>query len=422
MKAVARVSGICLALALSLGSLAASAQQTTLRIFTGGQQRPDVMRQIVDLYSQRNPGIRVEVEVGGATSDQQQQYLNTVLAAKDSALDVVLIDVIRPAQWAAQGWAEPLDSYLGAERDAVMNRYLPAYREANIVDGKVMALPYFADAQFLYYRTDLLAKHGVQPPRSWEDLIEGARKILAAEGNANLSGFQTAGAPIEGTVCTYLVPVWGSGGNLTNAQGRLALDGAAAKRPFELFARMKDTGVLPNNIAEIVTDRIRLDFQAGNVIFAQQWGYAWNRFQGDADTQVKDKVGVVPLPGFRDGKPATCIGGWQLAVSAFSRHKAEAVKLVRFLSSPEISKMQAVLASHLPVFAEVYADADVLKANPWFSQALPVVQTARARPVSPRYPEVSDIVRSNTNAFLAGTKTVDQALSDMNARLPRAMR
>ena len=120
MKAVARVSGICLALALSLGSLAASAQQTTLRIFTGGQQRPDVMRQIVDLYSQRNPGIRVEVEVGGATSDQQQQYLNTVLAAKDSALDVILIDVIRPAQWAAQGWAEPLDPYLGAERDAVI--------------------------------------------------------------------------------------------------------------------------------------------------------------------------------------------------------------------------------------------------------------------------------------------------------------
>ena len=60
--------------------------------------------------------MKVEVEVGGATSEQQQQYLNTVLASRDSALDVVLIDVIRPAQWAAAQWAEPLDSYLGAER------------------------------------------------------------------------------------------------------------------------------------------------------------------------------------------------------------------------------------------------------------------------------------------------------------------
>ena len=45
--------------------------------------------------------------------------------------------------------------------------------------------------------------------------------------------------------------------------------------------------------------------------------------------------------------------------------------------------MQAILASHLPVFPEVYTDPDVLKANPWFKDALPVVETARSRPVSP---------------------------------------
>jgi multiple sugar transport system substrate-binding protein len=85
------------------------AQQTTLRIFTGGQQRPDVMRKIADEYTKRNPAVKVEVEVGGATSEAQQQYLSTVLSSKDSALDLVLIDVIRPAQGAAQGWAAPLD-------------------------------------------------------------------------------------------------------------------------------------------------------------------------------------------------------------------------------------------------------------------------------------------------------------------------
>ena len=92
-------------------------------------------------------------------------------------------------------------------------------------------------------------------------------------------------------------------------------------------------------------------------------------------------------------------------MSAFSKNKAEAVKFVRFLSSPEVSKMQAIIASHLPVFPEVYTDPEVLKANPWFKDALPVVQTARSRPVTPRYNEVSDIIRTNMNAFLAGTKT-----------------
>ena len=391
----------------------------TLRVFTGGQQRPDVMRRVLDLYQERTPGVRVEIEIGGATSDQQQQYLNTVLASRDPSLDIMLIDVIRPAQWAAARWAEPLDAYLGAERDAVMARYLPAYREANVVGGKVMALPYFADAQFLYFRRDLLAKHHVAPPKTWDELTAAAQKILAAEvaTSPNLRGFSTAGAPIEGTVCTFLVPLWGMGGSLTDAQGKLALDPAQGQRALALWADLRAKNITPANLAEIATDRIRVDMQAGNLIFAMQWGYAWNRFQNDADSQVKDRIGVVPLPSFAGNPNATCVGGWQVAVSAFSKNKEAAVKLLRFLSSPEVSKMQAIAASHLPVFAEVYEDAEVLAANPWFRDARPVVLGARARPVTPRYPEVSEAIRTAMNGFLAGTRTAEQTLADMTQRL-----
>jgi multiple sugar transport system substrate-binding protein len=133
-------------------------------------------------------------------------------------------------------------------------------------------------------------------------------------------------------------------------------------------------------------------------------------------------VGVVPLPGFTADKASTCIGGWQVAVSSFSKNKAEAVKLVRYLSSPEVSKAQAIAASHMPVFPEVYTDPDVLKANPWFADALPVVRTARSRPVSPAYPRVSEVIRTNMNAFLAGSKTADAALADMTRDLGQVIR
>ena len=412
-----RLGTLALTAALAVAGTSSVFAQTNLRIFTGGQQRPDVMRKILDVYQSRNPSVKVEVEVGGATSDQQNQYLNTVLAAKDSALDVVLIDVIRPAAWAAAQWAEPLDSYLGADKDATMAKYLPAYREANIVDGKVIALPYFADVQLLYYRKDLLEKHGVAPPKTWSELTNGAKKIMDAENNPNLSGFQTAGAPIEGTVCTFLVPMWGAGGSLTDKAGKLQLGSDAAKRPFGLWEDMKAQKITPPDLAAIPTDKIRQNFQAGNLLYGMTWGYVWNRSQNDADSTVKGKTGVVPLPGFTADKAATCIGGWQLAVTSFSKNKVEAVKLARWLSSPEVSKMQAIEASHLPVFAEVYADADVLKANPWFKDALPVVQSARARPVTARYSEVSEIIRTNMNAFLAGTKTGDAALADMTTKL-----
>ena len=397
------------------------AQTTTLRIFTGGQQRPDVMRKIADEYQKKNPNVKVEVEVGGATSEAQQQYLSTVLSSKDSVLDVILIDVIRPAQWAAQGWAEPLDAYLGADKAKVMSQYLKAYADADQVNGKLIALPYFADSQFLYYRKDLLEKYKRPAPRTWDEMIETAKIIMDGEKSPQLQGFSTAGSPIEGTVCTYLVPLWGAGSDLTR-DGKLNLDTPQAREPFQLYGRMKQAGVLLKNIAEIPTDRIRIDMQGGNLIFGMTWGYVWNRLENDADSKVKGKIGVTMLPHDQGGKSATCIGGWQLAVSAFSKNKAEAVKFVRWLSSPEVSKMQAVMASHMPVFPSVYKDAEVLKANPWFADALPVVEGAKSRPVSAQYPQVSDVIRSNMNAYLAGTKTTDVAINDMKTRLAPILR
>lgn len=409
-----------LALAATLASFivgtTAAWSQTTLRIFTGGQQRPDVMRKIADEYEKRTPGVKIAVEVGGATSEAQQQYLNTVLTSKDSALDVVLIDVIRPAQWAAAGWAEPLDAYLGADKAKVMSQYMKAYADANTVNGKVISLPYFADSQFLYYRKDLLTKYKRPVPKTWDELMETSQIIMAGEKNPNLRGFETAGAPIEGTVCTFLVPLWGEGGDMLK-NGKLNLDTPEARQPFQLLGRLKQAGVMSPNVGEIVTDRIRINFQAGNLIFAQTWGYVWNRSQNDADSKVKGNVGVAVLPASKTGKSATCIGGWQLAVSAFSKNKAEAVKFVRYLSSPEVSKMQAIAASHLPVFPSVYKDKEVVAANPWFEFAGPIVETARSRPVTPRYQEVSDAIRSNMNAYLSGTKTTDVALGDMKKRL-----
>jgi multiple sugar transport system substrate-binding protein len=344
-----------------------------------------------------------------------------VLSAKDSVLDVVLIDVIRPAQWAAQGWAEPLDGYLGADKAKILSQYLKAYADADQVNGKLVALPYFADSQFLYYRKDLLEKYKRPVPKTWDEMMETAKIVMDGEKAPQLQGFSTAGSPIEGTVCTYLVPLWGAGGDIT-ANGKLNLDTTQARLPFQLYGRMKQAGVLPKNIAEIPTDRIRIDMQAGNLLFAMTWGYVWNRLENDADSKVKGKIGVTTLPHDPGGKSATCIGGWQLAVSAYSKNKVEAVKFARWLSSPETSKMQAILASHMPVFPSVYKDPDVLKANPWFADALPVVEGAKSRPVSAQYPQVSDVIRSNMNAYLAGTKTTDVALADMKSRLAPILR
>lgn len=417
-----RTTLAALTAAALLAAGAAHAQQTTLRVFSGGQnQRPDLMRQLFDKYQAANPGVKIEIETGGATSELQRQYLSTVLNAKDSAIDVFMIDVVNPAQYFSSGWVEPLNAYVG-EPASVMAPYLPVYASANVVDGKIAALPAFADSMFMYYRKDLLAKHGIAEPKTWDELAAASKKIMAAEGNPALQGLSIQGAPIEGAVCTFLLPYWSQGKEFNDAAGKMTLDKAAATKGLQGWLGLVDQGVMKKNIAEVKTGDTVNEFKAGQVVFAINWGFAWDRFQGDKDSTVQGKVGVMPLPAVAGGKSATCIGGWQWAVSAFSKSKAEAAKLVRYMSSPDASKFLAVEGSLMPVYPQTYTDADVVKAVPWFKDAAAVVVAGKSRPKSERYGEVSDVIRTTTSAVLARTKTPAEGVDEIENRLRRVMR
>lgn len=411
-----------LLLASAAMTLSASAvmAQTNLRVFVSSQHRPDVWRKAFDMYEAKNPNVKVTIETGGNTSEAQAQYLNTVMTAKDSALDVMILDVIRPAQYAAAGWTVPFNEVLGSDAGGYMKRYLPAYAEANTVDGKVVALPAFADAMFLYYRKDLLDKHGIQPPQTWDELAAAAKKVTEAEKDPNLQGLSFQGKAIEGAVCTFLLPYWSMGKQLVS-NGKLSFDKEAAVKSLALWKGFVDQGVAKKNISEVATDDTRKEFQAGSALFAVNWSYAWGQFQG-AESAVKDKVGVVKLPAVQGGQPASCLGGWEWGVSAYSNNKTEAQKFVQFVSSPEISEFMAINAALLPQFPDIYTDADVTKAVPWFANARPVVETAKARPVTPRYNEVSEIIRTTVNAVLAGAVTPEQAADQMEGRLRRVLR
>jgi multiple sugar transport system substrate-binding protein len=409
--------------ALALGLAAtAHAQQTTLRVFSGGaNQRPDLMRKLFDQYQAKNPNVKIDIETGGATSELQRQYLSTVLNAKDAAIDIYMIDIVNPAQYFGAGWLEPLDAHIGKPAD-VLKAYLPVYSTSNVVDGKLAAMPAFADAMFMYYRKDLLDKHGVKEPTTWDELAAASQKIQKAEGNPNLQGLSIQGAPIEGAVCTFLLPYWSQGKDFNDAAGKMTLDKAAATKGLNQWLAMVDGGVIKKNVAEVKTPDTVNEFKAGQVIFAINWGFAWDRFKDDADSQVKGKVGVMPLPAVAGGKSATCVGGWQWAVSAFSKNKPAAANLVKFMSSPEASKFLAQEGSLLATYQSVYTDADVVKAVPWFKDAASVVIAGKSRPISKDYGQVSDVIRTTTSAVLARTKKPEEGVAEIEGRLARVMR
>lgn len=404
-----------LLLAGSMLAISASAAfaQTELKVYISSQHQPEKWREALDMYEASNPDVKVTIETGGSTSEAQAQYLNTVLTAKDPSLDVLILDIVRPAQFAAAGWTSPFT-------DMDMSSYLPAYASANTVDGNVIALPAFADAQFLYYRTDLLEKYNISPPSTWDELRQAVAIIKEQEANPDLQGVSFVGKAIEGANCTFLVPYWSQGKELVT-DGKLTFDREAAVNSLALWKGLIDDGSAKANSAEVATDDVRKEFQAGNAIFAVNWSYAWAQAQG-AESAVVGKVGVVPLPRMGNGQPATCLGGWEWSVSAYSAHQDEAHGLVKYLSSPDVSKFMAINGALLPTYGDLYTDAEVTAAAPWFANAKAVVETAKPRPVTPRYNEVSEVIRTTVNAVMAGVSTPEEGADLIESRLARILR
>jgi multiple sugar transport system substrate-binding protein len=412
--------GILSATTLAIG--AAQTGKTELRVFYGSTFRPDVIQPIFERFMKANPGIEVKSELGGATSELQGQYLTTVLGAKDASLDMMLIDVIRPAQYVANGWLEPLDKYLGGDDDrkAFLSGYVPGPVTADTINNELWALPATTDTQFLYYRKDLLEKYNAKVPKTWEEVIATADKIMKGEANPQLQGLNFQGAPIEGAVCTFLQPFWAAGGEVLTG-GKVSVDNDLGRKALNLWVdAINKSKVSPLSMAETRTDDSRKIMQAGNAVFGLNWGYAWAHFQGSSPdpSKVKGNIGVSRLPSFVGGKPsANCQGGWQWGISAFSKNKEAAFKLAKYMSSVESGRELSIKGGFLPVRKALYNDPKVLAANPHYTALYPVILKAKPRPVTANYPKVSEIIRTNVNQVVAGAKTVDQALKDMQAAL-----
>ncbi|HEX7004083.1 MAG TPA: ABC transporter substrate-binding protein [Trueperaceae bacterium] len=389
----------------------------TLRVFIGSTLRPDVIGPILEQFTEET-GIETELELGGATTDVRQQYLSTVLTSRSGEIDVFLFDVIDPPQYAAAGWAEPLNDYF--ESEAAMEEFLEPYLDgtvqANLVDGTLYGIPAWTDAQFLYYRADLLEEYGFEPPRTWNELKEQALAIQEGEGDPNLQGFNYQGAAIEGTNCTFLEPLWSAGGDWRDSEGNITVDSPEGRQVLEWYQETLDSGITPSNIAEVATDDSRQQFQAGDVVFMLNWGYAWAHFQGE-ESQVQGKVGVAPLPAFEGGQSATCVGGFQWAMNPFSENKEAAFELMQYMASEDSQRTLAVQASHIPARESLYSDPAVLEAAPHFEQFYDVIVNARPRPQTEFYTQVSEVIRTSMNGFFAGAMDIDETLETMQAGL-----
>ena len=280
----------------------------------------------------------------------------------------------------------------------------------------------------MYYRKDLLEKYKVPAPTTWEEMTAAAQKVQDGEraaGNKEMYGFVFQGKAYEGLTCNALewVTSYG-GGSFVEADGKISANNEKAAAALDMAAKWVGT-VSPKSTLNGQEEEARGIFQNGNAAFMRNWPYAWALLQKD-DSKVKGKVGVMALPkGGADGKSSATLGGWQLAVSKYSKHPKEAIDLVMFLTSKDIQKQRAIEASFNPTIPELYKDPDILKATPFLGELSNVFTNAVARPATvtgDKYNEVSAAIWNAAAATLNGKASGADSVKKLEEELTKIRR
>jgi multiple sugar transport system substrate-binding protein len=388
---------------------------------------PKYVDELLRRFEAENPQIKVEDQTLPASTDEQHQFYVTNLEARSADFDVFALDVIWPPEFARagtdlsqngaavqeRGWLLDLTPYFS---DIDFSEMIPGPVQADHFEGRLYAVPWYVDAGMLYYRQDLLEKYGLAPPTTFEELARAAKIVLEKENNPSLHGFIWQGRQYEGLVCVVLEYIWGNGGDVIDGAGRVAIADSAAIEALAFMRRLVAEKISPPLVTTANEEMTRHIFGNGRAVFMRNWPYAWSLMQVEGSA-VRGKVGITVMPHFNGKQSAATLGGWQLGVNRFSRHPEAAVKLVKFLTRRESQKFITLHTGLKPAWKDLYDDPELRAAQPFVAELLPVLMSARPRPVTPYYLMLSQILQAEFSVAITGIKSPEKGLDDARRQI-----
>lgn len=373
-----------------------------------------LLRRQLDAFMREHPDIRVRVLPTPDDATQRHQLFVQWLNARVGDPDILQLDVVWTAEFAAAGWIAALDRWSPDTAD-----FFPATMRANRWNGRLYALPWFVDAGMLYWRVDLVPR----APATLDDLRASARDALAGN-EAPPFGIVWQGARYEGLVTVFLEYLGAFGGHILDSTGRAVVDDDAAVRALT-FMREQIGTIAPPDVLTWHEEETRFAFQNGRAVYMRNWPYAYALLSDTAASQVASRFSVTTMPGAPGGEPTATLGGAQLAINAFAEYPDSAWLVVAHLTAPAQMLERARLTGQFPARLQVYDDPrlDEALAVP-ADRAREIVMHAEPRPVTPIWSELSEVLQIHLHRALAGQSPPREALtraaSEMNALLERS--
>lgn len=377
---------------------------------TGKLDTTSYLPGLIGEWNRAHPGQRVTLIQLPDDADDQLAQLMENLQAKSDVYDVMSLDVIWTAQFAANGWVIPL-----SEREFPLGDFLRPAVDTAMYQGRLWAVPFTSNAELLYYRSDILAKAGAEPPRTWAQLAELAKTVAPRYGMWGYGGQFLA---YEGLTVNFAEAVQSAGGSILSPDGtRVTVDSPQAREALAFLVSGFRDGWIPAAALGYDEQASEDAFEQGKLLFLNNWPYVY----GDASTpgpgnEVAGKFGVEALPG-PDGPGSSSLGGANLAISAFSRHQRTALAFIRFLTSLPVERQVLIKGSLPPVWTQLYTEPSLIRQFPYLPVLEKAILSAKPRPEIPDYNQLSLAISSSVHQALMQKKSVNATITDLSSEL-----
>jgi multiple sugar transport system substrate-binding protein len=308
-------------------------------------------------------------------ANQQRELIVRRLAAKDSSIDLIGMDVIWTAELAEAGWIEPWE---GSRREVATQGKLEGPLKTVEYKGKVYGIPFTSNTQLLWYRKDRVDK----PPAdfTWEEMIDDAVK----KGTA----IEVQGRQYEGFTVWINALIAGAGGQLVDQNGDVKVDDSAG-RAAEVVSKLANSSAAPPGMSTNAEDQARQGFESGRSDYGVNYPFIYPS-AAEVSDDFQKKIGWARYPRTVKDKPSRPpLGGINIGVSHYGDKQDLAFAAAECLANDKHQAIAAEKGGLPPTTEAVYDTKQVQKAYPFADLLRESIENAAPRPVTPAYSDIS---------------------------------
>jgi multiple sugar transport system substrate-binding protein len=323
-----------------------------------------------------------------SSADTQRQQLARRLAAHDSSIDLMGLDVTWEAEFSEAGWIVP---WTGADKATIEATTLPGPLDTATWNGQLVAAPLSSNTELLWYRSDLVPN----PPTTWDQMINDAT-ALAKAGKPHYIEIQ--GAQYEGLTVWFNSLVSSAGGSILTPDSKAPALGPPALTAMQIMKRLATSPAADPSLSVQMEDDNRHAMEQGGAAFEINYPFVYASMLSDnptipgTKTPMKSVFKWTLYPGVTAGSTAKpTIGGIDLTVSSYSKHKALAFQAAMCLRDAANQEEAAVVGGLPPTLRSLYVtpSPEFISKYPFYKEILAQLTNASVRPKTPEYEAVS---------------------------------